>query len=315
MRAFIVALFGDHAAPANPPLELVRANHLGPIAYRRGVAELRHEYAASTIMADRRERLLHEVAATFDLPAIRFALIKGAAFIGTIYPDAGERPMHDVDVLVQTTDLPAAVECMQSIGFRRTGFARKQSGYYHATVFIRDDMMFEMHRSIVQKYRTRLHIHELWERAIPDARIPGAERLEPVDELLICALHIARHELAVPAINYLDVHRLHGKLDASARATLWTRARSYRIERSIMAVLSMTEKLATGASGPPEIGRGAPILPTTDDVLRRMHPRRLRQIGQKLLLTEGTRERLGLGFAYGAAILEGWWRERSGAQR
>ncbi len=298
-----------------PPLDFVRINHLGPIAYRMGIQELRGEYAASLIMAERRRNVIREIAAAFAACGIEVALLKGSSLVGVIYPDPAERPMQDVDVLIRTPQLPEAIRQIKVLGFRRVGFSRKLSSFYHAVVFLRGELMVELHRHIVQAYRTSLRIEDVWDRAGPDALGSGALRLEPVDDLLICMLHMARHELAVPILNYLDVWRMWNRLDADERTTLLSRARGYRIERTVAMVLRMTEMLAAGAHGSPGEGRLSTILPTTDDMLRGTHPHRLRQLAQKLLLTEGTRERLGLGFAYGAAILEGWWRSRSEDQR
>ncbi|MBA3452742.1 MAG: nucleotidyltransferase family protein [Deltaproteobacteria bacterium] len=315
MRSFVRAVLTGEALSADPPLDLVRTNHLGPIAYRMGVAALRGEYAASAIAADRRLALIRQLARAFGGHGVEIALIKGSSLVGTIYPDPAERPMHDIDVLVRTDRLPEAIRCIKDMGFARVGFSRKLSRWYHAVVFMRGDMMVELHRNIVQPYRTNIQIEDMWGRSMLDPQGSGAQRLDPVDDLLICMVHMARHELAVPALNYVDVSRLWNRLDTSERALLFSRARAYRIERTVAAVLGMSELLKAGARGTPGEGRFASIYPTTDDVLRGNRPARLRQIAQKLLLAEGMRERLGLGFVYGAAILDGWWQARSEHQR
>lgn len=315
MRDFVRAVLTGEALAADPPIDLVRINHLGPIAYRKGVVALRGEYAASAIAADRRLTLVRQLARGFGGHGIEIALIKGSSLVGTIYPDPAERPMHDIDVLVRTDRLPEAIRCIKDLGFARVGFSRKLSRWYHAIVFLRGDMMVELHRNIVQPYRTNIRIEDMWERSTLDPRGTGAQRLDRVDELLICLVHMARHELAVPAVNYVDVSRMWNRLDAAERDELFRRARTYRIERAVAVVLGMTQLLTAGARGSPREGALSSIFPTTDDVLRGNRPHRLRQIAQKLLLAEGTRERLGLGFVYGAAVIDGWWQSRSEDQR
>lgn len=315
MRMFVGAVLTGGTLSSDPPIDLIRINHLGPIAYRMGVAALRGEYAASAIAADRRLALIRKLATVLGKRGIQLALIKGIAQVGNIYPDPAERPMHDIDVLVRTHQLPDAIQCVKDLGFARVGFSRKLSRWYHAIVFLRGDMMVELHRNIVQPYRTNLRIEDMWARSTLDPQGTGAQRLDAVDELLICMVHMARHELAVPALNYVDVSRMWKRLDAGQREVLFGRARSYRIERAVGVVLGMTELLTAGGRGSPGEGRLASIFPSTDDVLRGNRPHRLRQIAQKLLLTEGTRERLGLGFVAGAAIIDGWWRSRSEDQR
>jgi hypothetical protein len=313
MRAFVAAVMRGEPAwtgPA-PPIELVKRGHLGPIAYRMGIAALRDEYAASTIVALRRAAVLREVIAALDACGVRTALLKGSAFVGTIYADPAERPMNDLDLLVPPRQLAEATRIMLARGFERVGMARKLSGYYHAIVFVRDGMMVELHRNIVQPYRTGVRMGELWRRARPDPLGSGAARLAPIDELLLCMLHVARHELAVPVLNYVDVARAAARLDADARAQLDERARGYRISRALAAVAAMTELLASGRTGRPALGPIGRVLPSSDDVLVGARPRRLRQIGQKLLLTEGPRELAGLGFVYVRTYLDGLRRIRS----
>jgi len=311
MRSFVVAVM--HGLPLNDPPsgDLLQTNHLGPIAYRMGLAERRNEYAASTIVAERRRRTLAEVIEALAPRGIEIALIKGCSFIGNIYPDPAERPMSDQDVLVRVEQLEDAMRIMLGLGFERVGFTRKLSDFYHAQVFRRGDMMIELHRHIMAMHRTRVPINAMWERSIPDPQGTGARRLERVDEFLICALHISRHELAVPAINYVDVWRLWQRLTAEQRDVVQSRAREYRVERAIAAVLSITRNLAAGRSERPAIGFGSSVLPTTDDVLRGLRPERGRQLAQKLLLTQGARERVGLGFTWIAAIVDGWRRGRT----
>lgn len=310
MRAFVAAALHGAPAPTAPPLELVRRNHLGPLAYRMGVSAFRDEYAASTVMALRRSATLAEVVGELQRHHVRAALIKGIAYAGTIYPDAAERPMNDIDLLVPPRQLADAMRCMLRLGFERVGMSRKLSGLYHALAFNRSGMMVELHRNIVQPYRTSMHPGELWSRATADPLGSGAERLDPIDELLLCIVHVARHELAVPAINYVDVYRSWRRLDETQRALVHERAVEFRIARAVRAVLSMTELLAAAHPGHPSLGLADRVLPKTDAVLRGLRPARLRQIAQKLLLTEGARELAGLGYVYVATYVDGRRRTR-----
>jgi hypothetical protein len=286
-----------------PPLELIQLNHLGPLAYLRGVAACRDEYAASAVLAARRWSLLLEIVGTLRPRGIRVALIKGIAYAGTLYPDPAERPMNDIDLLVPARQIPDAMHALLDAGFARVGMSRKLSGYYHALAFSRAGMMVELHRNIIQPYRTRFHAGDLWARATPDPMASGGERLDRVDELLLCALHIARHELAVPGINYVDIRRAWSSLSARQRDLVHVRAARARISKAVRAVLSMTELLASATSGRPCAGPGEHWLPTTDEVLSQRPPSRWRQLGQKASLTEGPRELAGLAYAYAAAQL------------
>jgi len=73
-------------------------------------------------------------------------------------------------------------------------------------------------------------------------------------------------------------------------------------------VLAMTELLRAAQPGRPDVGAGSRLLFTTDDVLAGLRPPRLRQIGQKLLLTQGLRERVGLVISGITAHVQGYRR-------
>jgi hypothetical protein len=309
MRAFAAAVLAGRPAPS-APAELVRRGNLGPLACSLGLHEHRDDYAASLIVSLRRQTVLAEVLAALRDAGVRAALLKGCALVGTIYPDPATRPMLDVDLLVPAPRMADAARALYTIGFTRAGRARTLSGYHHAITFSRADMVVELHRNIVQHNRTALRTGDLWRRAVPDPLGSGGERLDRVDELLVCMIHIARHELAVPLLNYVDVARLTARLDAAERAELDRRAREFKVTRAIAAVRSMTELLATGATGRPALGLGSQVLPTTDDVLRGVRPRRARQIAQKLLLTDGPLQMARLGFAHAWTALDGLRRER-----
>jgi len=304
MRRFVAAVFTGAPIAEPPPLHLLQIAHMAPLAYKRGHKAFQGDYAATLIVAGRRAQVLAEVVQAFTSRGIAIAPIKGAAFVGTIYPDPAERPMNDIDVLVPVAQIPDAMRVMEQLGFQRTGVARKLSGFYHAVVFIRGEVMFELHRNIVQAYRTRVNLDDIWRRAVRQPS--GAHHLDDLDQLLLAALHIARHELSVHAINYLDIHHLWSRLSPDEQRAARARADEWRITRSFETVLAMTDLLARGERAAP----GPRFLPSTDDVLLGTKPTRGRQIAQKLWLTEGTRERLGLGFAWAGAIVEGWWRTR-----
>ncbi|MFL5349400.1 MAG: nucleotidyltransferase family protein [Hyalangium sp.] len=309
MRAFAAAVLTGRPAPSAPE-ELVRRGNLGPLAYSLGLLEHRDDYAASLIVSLRRQAVLAEVLATLRTVGVRAALLKGCGLTGTIYPDPATRPMLDLDLLVPAPRMADAARALYAIGFARAGRARTLSGYSHAVAFSRADMVVELHRNIVQHSRTAIRAGDLWRRAGPDPLGSGGERLDRVDELLVCMVHVARHELAVPLLNYVDVARLTERLDAAERAELDRRAREFEVTRAIAAVRSMTELLAMGATGHPALGLGSTVLPTTDDVLRGVRPRRARQIAQKLLLTDGPLQIAGLGFAHAWTALDGLRRER-----
>lgn len=309
MRAFVAAVMGGFRMSAAPPADLVRRNHLGPIAYRMGMTEFRAEYAAASIVAARRVTLVREIAGALRARGVRLALAKGIAFAGRLYPDPAERPMNDIDLLVPRPMLPEAIRAMQELGFTRVGRARGLSGHYHAVEFARGDMMVELHRGIVQHQRANIRMGDVWKRSTVDPAMGGAERLDPVDDLLFAAVHIARNDLSVPVLAYVDVARLWDRLGQPEKGRLARRAAWFRVRRALHVVLSLTDLLRSATAGRPAT-RGGHLLPSTDEVLLGARAPRLLQIGHKLLLMDGPRDVVGLGFAWSSALVDGMLRGR-----
>lgn len=313
MRALVAAAMRGERATEAPPAELVRRGHLGPLAYKMGLAEHRAEYAASAIMAERRAALLREVLAAMRECGVRVARIKGIALAGTLYPDPAERPMQDVDLLVWRPHISRAMRCMTSLGFEPVGSARRLSGYYHALTYTRDGMMIDLHRDIVQHGRSGLWVGDLWWRAQPAAGADLVERLDPVDQLLLCALHAARHELLVPALSYVDLARLCRQVGDRGRAELLERARMYRLSSAVAAVLAVTDELAAAARPVPPGRRRwrQRLLPGSDEILSQREPGRPLQLARKVALADAPADVVGLAAAYGRSALQGWLRSRA----
>lgn len=85
-----------------------------PPEVRRLFAALssRHRRVASV-----RETCIDELLAAFASAGIQTILLKGAALAHLIYPAPGLRPMVDVDVLVDRSDLAQAAEVVRRFGF------------------------------------------------------------------------------------------------------------------------------------------------------------------------------------------------------
>jgi hypothetical protein len=203
--------------------------------------------------------------------------------VGRIYEDPAERPMSDVDLLVPPHLHARAERVLRRLGFWRVGSPRQQSRLHHAVGYKRKGASIDLHRSIVQPWRSRVDVDALWQRAVPISA--GLWRLDPVDEAVIHLGHIARHELMVPVINYVDAARLLDRVD---RAAVEERARAFRLGRGVHAALAMTDAITRGA---PLAGR---VLPSMQEVFAYGRVWRPLQVLRKALLVDGPRELVGL---------------------
>ncbi|WP_428261168.1 nucleotidyltransferase family protein [Haliangium sp.] len=304
-RRALVALIGslatDPPGPGDqrlsPPTSLVRRHLLAPLAYRAGWDRFRRDYVASSLLAELRQRHLDEVCAALTQAGIPVVLLKGAAYLGRIYRDPAERPMSDVDLLVPPAAHARAAQTLRRLGFWQVGSPRQSSRLHHAVGYKRKGISVDLHRSIMQPWRSRIDLDQLWRRKRAMPGLSGVHRLDPVDELVIHLAHIARHELLVPAINYVDAARLLAKVD---RAAVQARARSFRLGRGVAAALAMTDVLTDpgrglpGAEGQRAGALSRRLMPSVDEVLRYRLMWRPLQILRKAWFVDGPVELAGL---------------------
>lgn len=158
------------------------------------------------------------------LDALRIALerrgidvlyLKGAAFLDTLYPDLGARPMTDVDVLVRASDLDAAELTLLEEGYEPHIVPRVQ-GTRSATLdelycrpYLHSGLLIELHRGICHWAQYDVDYEGMFARAV---RLRADERivptLSPEDALLGSAVHEAKHFFALGERSSEDVHRI-----------------------------------------------------------------------------------------------------------
>jgi hypothetical protein len=103
-------------------------------------------------------------------------------------------------------------------------------------------------------------------------------------EYLIHVAHMARHELAVPAINVVDAALLRTASHRANTCDLEALADRWRVGRGDRAVVRLLDALAAGrAAG------GGSLLPSIDELLAGRRPGRALQVARKLALTDDLR--------------------------
>lgn len=318
--ALVQALAEDRAASpeaAAADLAWVRRQGLAPLAFTHGARGFRPDYALSSIRADQQRAIAAEAVAALRASGIRVLLLKGISYAGGLYADPAERPMTDVDLLVDPAEHARATARLEALGYRHAGPAIQRSPRHHAITLKRpqrataveagdrrpvDAAAVDLHRSPTQRGRITLPLADLWARARPAPWIDGAVRPDPLDELLLHLANLARHDLIVPAISFVDAGRMLRRLD---RAELARRAAAWRFARVADACVEAVE-VACGWRP-----RRRRWLPDRAELLSGALPPRHRQLGRKLRLVEGPRELA----AYGQAVLSGWWTAVSARDR
>src|SRR5262249_16805873 len=126
---------------------------------------------------------------------------KGAAYAAGLYDLPAERPMTDVDLLVDRYAI--AEHALADLGFER----EPASALHHASAWVRGDLVLDVHRGILGRGRSRIDLGSVWARARPGWP-QGALRLDPGDELVFHLVHMLRNRLCGPLIQVIDCARL-----------------------------------------------------------------------------------------------------------
>jgi hypothetical protein len=258
----------------------VRAHALAPLAFTHGLTAFRPDFALSSIRAEQQRAIAAEAVTTLAGAGVHVMLLKGISYAGWLYAEPAERPMSDVDLLVRRRDHDRAITHLVGLGYRRAGPAIQRSTRHHAVTLKRPHAAVDLHRSPVQHGRIAIPMGEVWRRALPADWIAGDPvRPEPLDELLLHLANLARHDLIVPAVSFVDAGRMLRRLDAGQRATLARRAAAWGFGRVFEACLQAVEV----ACGWREPAAARWWLPSRDVLLTGAPPARWRQIGRKMI--------------------------------
>ncbi len=194
---------------------------------------------------------------THQIPVIA---LKGLALLGRVYPQPGQRPMYDVDLLVYTHDLVRAEKVLEASGYNFSdeglgltpAFQREFMG---ETVYRKGSMVVELHQHLVAmswfRHTTRLDLKGLWERALPpDVNGAPALRLCPEDEVLHLCYHTAIHHGLTHSHGYRDILGvLRLEQDRFDWTVLAERARAWRVSVAVWAALSVARGKGQEARG------------------------------------------------------------------
>lgn len=254
----------------------VLRHNLGPLASVAGAPRYRDEVVRVAVEWGRIERDLPPVVAAIENRGIRVATLKGVAYATSLYPRPTDRPMSDIDLLVDDRKAEAV---LAELGFVRDVGAP----FHHATTWLRGPTVIDLHHDFVASGRGQIDLDAVWART---TRGRFARRLDPVDELAFHLIHMARSRLCGPLVQIVDLHRLASRADIElglARCRDWELGRGAQLAvdyyRSIM--------------------NGAPMLSfaTLHDVLEAQQPSLPRRIAFELAVAGSPRQLAARAFA------------------
>jgi Uncharacterised nucleotidyltransferase len=191
-----------------------------------------------------------------NIPVI---VLKGACLANLVYRDVALREMHDLDLLVPSEFLQAAVDAMLGRGYeslRRSSVAVDASVRHHVAPLVKGVMTVEIHWNITAPGEPyTIDPAELWSRAMP-LPIGGtmARSLSPEDLLLHLCLHTSYHHQFECGLRpscdiaaLIDRYGAQFDWDAVCRRSL-----QWRWSKGVYVALALAQRLV-GAKVPAEV--------------------------------------------------------------
>ena len=165
---------------------------LPPPATHRLTTVANGAWAMNVVLEDR----WAEATTALRQVGVELLTLKGMALLHTVYPEAGTRPMADIDLLIRPGDRAAALEVLRGLGYRTPGAdADRHAASRDFAELIRDETRIDLHWHVARYLRfegvVRVDQDELWRRARPLVTPAGRSlALCPEDLLLHLILHL-----------------------------------------------------------------------------------------------------------------------------
>lgn len=253
---------------AGPPvqwdkwIDLVDEHQLGPLLGSRiaGSSALSLTVPAVVLDALRGRSVRSALDATFrtiehtrlfsvlnaDLEPV---VLKGAALVHTLYEEAAEREMSDLDILLNSQESAQIAEVILSEhGFRSLHPIDPRSAHHHRPPLRNNtsELTIELHTNLTTPPLPKTAILEMC-RMRRKISLPQGETiyvLDPIAALLHHALHAVADPIDSPLLrNLFEVAWMSQKLTRMERTTVRTLARRWNVEERVSGALSLAHEI------------------------------------------------------------------------
>lgn len=138
-----------------------------------------------------------------------FVFAKGLDYAYRLYDDPALRPMQDMDVLVPRERFAAVDKRFREAGFTHQpvgGVAGRTQSFHETGYAVDNDVFLDLHQSFVQRGRYAVNYEAIFRDAVPfETRDFRGKRLSDLHALAYHVINIAKDELSVPLIRYIDL--------------------------------------------------------------------------------------------------------------
>lgn len=179
-----------------------------------------------------------------NIPVI---VLKGAFTAENIYESLGQRPMNDIDILIERENLKRADRLLCKEGYKTEQNKTWIEKYHYHYGYISKERKFplELHWLLLKKDAGFLQEMELiWKRSIPfETEDFKARSLSPEDQIIYLSLHHAYlHGFTINFIQIYDIYKLLKFYDINFD-NLLELSKTYRAEKALILTLNVLENI------------------------------------------------------------------------
>jgi len=233
----------------------LRACPLPDAAAGAAMAVVEAQYYATGLRNALLERELHRILDDWRVAGVPAIVLKGSALTATVYGNRALRPMRDLDVLVQPSDMATVRELMAASGYEIDPNQRDRIDWYYGHHY---HLAFQKRSGTEGAVRCEVHWRlerpgrpfsidtaGLWARAVTvNAGQRDIQVLSPEDTLLHLALHVCKHRLAGGFRAFCDIAAV---IAASGSRFDWEqvcrRASEWRVADLVHVPILITDRL------------------------------------------------------------------------
>ncbi len=190
---------------------------------------------------------LKKVLNSLNEEKIPVIVLKGAFTSEIVYESLGQRPMNDIDILIERENLKRADSLLCKMGYKSEQNKTWIDKYHYHYGYISKERKFplELHWLLVKRNADFLQEMELiWERSISfKTDYLRARSLSPEDQIIYLSLHHAYlHGFTINFIQIYDIYKLLKFYDINFD-NLLELSKTYRAEKALILTLNVLEKI------------------------------------------------------------------------
>lgn len=169
---------------------------------------------------------LQQIVGILHTRGIAAVPLKGTSLAKRLYRSLDARQTHDIDILIQESEIRAANSALREIGYAPldADTTVREEHSFHGTPLTRQgpaaNLMVELHFKLTDPRFVNVDYSQLWQRILAASSDEEPLRTLPSEELLLfLALHLPKHETMLRLV--ADIDRLV-RLEGSTLDWPWT---------------------------------------------------------------------------------------------